>query len=193
MKTFQVTQQDENNHDEDSLSRLHKRSEKMLKLIFLALFCAFFLKFFVIDYLKIAGKSMEPVIKDRQIVFINRLAYGLSKPFTDTYFFQWKKPSRNDIVLFLHDNKIVVKRCVLTGGDYLEILSDSEYDNNYYLLIDEKHIPVNQRQYNWLKDITKVPDNFIFVLGDNFNNSVDSRDYGFVSCRNITGKVIGKD
>ena len=192
MKTLQVTKINEKNQQEDSLGKLQKRSEKMLTLIILALFCAFFLKFFVIDYLKISGNSMEPGIKDKQVVLINRLAYGFSKPFTDTYFVQWKKPARNDVVLFLHDNKIVVKRCVLTGGDYLEILSDSEYDK-YYLLIDNKHIPLNQRQYNWLKDINKVPDNFIFVLGDNFNNSVDSRDYGFVSCKNITGKVIGKD
>ncbi len=193
MKSKKITNNDTKNSTPIiSAEYYEKRSERCFTIIILSLIAAFILKFFVIDFLKIKGDSMNPSIKENQIILINRLAYGLSKPFTDQYFFQWKEPKKDDIVIFLHDNKIVVKRCVLSSNEYLEIFYNSQY-SNYYLNISGKHVPLNQRQYNWLKDTEKVPEGYVFVLGDNYENSIDSRDYGFVSCKNIIGRVIRKD
>lgn len=165
----------------------HKTSGILLSGLVLALL----LKLFALDFLKIKGDSMSPTLKENQMIGINKLAYGLLKPGTDEYLIQWNAPAKNDLVIFLHNNKIVVKRCILTGGEYLEILYDSEY-NFYYILVGNRKVKLSRVQKDLFNSNLNVPEGYIFVLGDNDTNSVDSRDYGFVSIKNITGRVIGK-
>ena len=158
----------------------------MKKLIFFGLLIGLFAKLFVFDFLKISGKSMEPTLSSGNRIIINKVAYGIQNPFTKNYFFTWKSPKKNDIVTFLNDNKIVVKRCVLTEGDSLEILVDS----GYYLLINNQQVSLSEFQYLKFAGTKTVPSGYIFDLGDNFLYSVDSRDYGFVSTKSIKGKAI---
>ena len=158
----------------------------MKKLIFFGLLIGLFLKLFVFDFLKISGKSMEPTLSSGNHIVINKAAYGIQNPFTKEYYFTWKSPKRNDVVTFLNDNKIVVKRCVLTEGDSLEILVDS----GYHIIINNQKVPLSEFQYLQFAGTKTVPRGYIFVLGDNFLYSVDSRDYGFVSTKSIKGKAI---
>ena len=158
----------------------------MKKLIFFGLLIGLFAKLFVFDFLKISGKSMEPTLSSGNRIIKNKAAYGIHNPFTKNYFFTWKSPKKNDIVTFLNDNKIVVKRCVLTEGDSLEILVDS----GYHIIINNQKVPLSEFQYLQFAGTKTVPSGYIFVLGDNFLYSVDSRDYGFVSTKSIKGKAI---
>ncbi|MBO5116632.1 MAG: signal peptidase I [Treponema sp.] len=158
----------------------------MKKLIFFGLLIGLFLKLFVFDFLKISGKSMEPTLSSGNHIVINKAAYGIQNPFTKEYYFTWKSPKKNDVVTFLNDNKIVVKRCVLTEGDSLEILVDS----GYHIIINNQKVPLSEFQYLQFAGTKTVPRGYIFVLGDNFLYSVDSRDYGFVSTKSIKGKAI---
>ena len=158
----------------------------MKKLIFFGLLIGLFLKLFVFDFLKISGKSMEPTLSSGNHIVINKAAYGIQNPFSKEYFFTWKSPKKNDVVTFLNDNKIVVKRCVLTEGDSLEILVDS----GYHIIINNQKVPLSEFQYLQFAGTKTVPSGYIFVLGDNFLYSVDSRDYGFVSTKSIKGKAI---
>lgn len=134
---------------------------------------------------------MSPTLKNNQLIWINKLAYGLLKPGSQEYLLQWKEPQKDDLVIFLHENKIVVKRVILTSNEYLEILYDSDY-NSYYIKVGNRKINLSTEQKNLFETSKKVPEGFVFVLGDNDRNSVDSRDYGFVSVKNITGRVVGK-
>ncbi len=129
---------------------------------------------------------MQPSINDGEKIFINKLAYGLVKPYTDSLLIQWKTPERNDIIIYLYDNKIVVKRCVAVAGDLLEYSSD----NVYTLKTGGKEISLTEKQYQNLKNSDSVPQGFVLAVGDNYEESIDSRTYGFVSVRNILGKVI---
>ena len=158
----------------------------MKKLIFFGLLIGLFLKLFVFDFLKISGKSMEPTLSSGNHIVINKAAYGIQNPFTKEYYFTWKSPKKNDVVTFLNDNKIVVKRCVLTEGDSLEILVDS----GYHIIINNQKVALSEFQYLQFAGTKTVPSGYIFVLGDNFLYSVDSRDYGFVSTKSIKGKAI---
>ena len=158
----------------------------MKKLIFFGLLIGLFLKLFVFDFLKISGKSMEPTLSSGNHIVINKASYGIQNPFTKEYYFTWKSPKKNDVVTFLNDNKIVVKRCVLTEGDSLEILVDS----GYHIIINNQKVPLSEFQYLQFAGTKTVPSGYIFVLGDNFLYSVDSRDYGFVSTKSIKGKAI---
>ena len=149
-------------------------------------------KFFIFDFIAISGESMNPTITNKEIVCINKIAYGIINPTYKNFLLQWNKPKSGDIVIFLHDNKLVVKRCALIEGDNLEIIL-----NNHYILTSnsksgEFSIPITREQKNWLETFKEVPEGFVFVVGDNLEQSLDSRDYGFVASKNIIGKIIGK-
>ena len=146
------------------------------------------LKLFILDILHVQGNSMEPTIKHGSSVFVNKLAYGLSVPFRGYFLFQWKEPEENDVVIYLHDNKIVVKRCVACSGTHLEFTADSDYN----LILGGKKINLTREQYLKMVQYDAVPEGYILAIGDNYSESVDSRDYGFVSVKNVTGKIIGK-
>lgn len=159
---------------------------RFLLVLALGLALGILIKLFCFDVLHVSGVSMEPALKDGQTVFVNKLAYGLVKPFRGEFFFQWAEPDEEDIVIFLHDNKIVVKRCVATGGAQLDFSDDTEYT----LSTEGKKIVLTEGQYRRMKQFSSVPEGYALVLGDNYQESVDSRSYGFVSVKNIIGKII---
>jgi signal peptidase I len=146
------------------------------------------LKLFVLDFLHISGTSMEPVIHDGSSVLIYKLAYGLVKPGSRDFFIRWSQPKSGDIVIYLHDNKIVIKRCAAVSGTHLDYSSDSEYS----LYVGDTKITLTKEQYDLMHTSAYVPDGYILALGDNYDQSIDSRSYGFVSVNNIVGRVIGK-
>lgn len=133
---------------------------------------------------------MIPALHDGDKIFVNKLAFGIVEPYGEKLLIQWAKPKTGDIVIYLYDDKIVVKRCVAVSGDKLEYSSDSDY--NFILKTNGKEIPLTQSQFENLKNADKVPDGYILAVGDNYAESVDSRTYGFVSVKNVLGKVICK-
>ena len=159
-------------------------------IVCIGLFLGFLLKLFVFEILTVSGESMCPAINDGERLFVSKCAYGICEPYGEKLLLQWKKPARSDVVIYLYNNKIVVKRCVALGGDKLEILTDSDY--NYFLKAGDFSIPLSQEQYLNLKDSAAVPDGYILAIGDNYEVSVDSRTYGFVPEQNILGKVLCK-
>lgn len=165
------------------------KSNKILCLIVcLGLLAGFILKIFVFEILTVSGQSMMPAIKDGQRLFVSKVSYGIVKPYGEKLLVQWKKPERGDIVIYLYNNKIVVKRCLAVSGDLLAYSQDKEY--NYSLRVNDSVISLSQEQYLRLKDSPSVPEGYILAIGDNYDVSVDSRYYGFVSERNILGKVL---
>ncbi len=172
--------------------RIHfSKSNKILCLIVcIGLLFGLILKLFVFEILTVSGESMFPAINDGERLFVSKCAYGLCEPYGEKLLVQWKGPKRGDVVIYLYNNKIVVKRCIALGGDKLEILTDSDY--NYILKAGDFSIPLSQSQYLNLKDSASVPQGYILAIGDNHEVSVDSRTYGFVSERNILGKVLCK-
>ena len=161
-----------------------------LLVIFLALIIAFFFRLFVFDLLRISGHSMQPKLKDGQIVFVSKLSYGIEIPFKSTLLFQWKKVKEGDIVVFLNDTNMVVKRCVATEKIPLEFSSDSEYS----LIVGGKNnscrIPLSEQQFRFLSQYSCVPDGTFLAIGDNYDLSIDSRDFGFIPNKNVAGKVL---
>lgn len=156
--------------------------------VFTGLMAGFILKFFVLDILHISGHSMEPTFFNNESVVVFKLAYGLSSPSRNSFLIQWSGPKREDIVIFLHNNKIVTKRCVAVSGDHLDFSTDS----GYILTVNNRVISLTPSEYGKMQNFHEVPEGYVMVLGDNLSDSVDSRDYGFVSVKNITGKIINR-
>ena len=156
--------------------------------IIIGLSVGILLKMFVFDIKRIEGVSMEPCLKQGSYIIESKLAYGLLKPSGSSFFVRWASPHKNDIVLYYYNNHTVVKRCVAVENEKLEISEDSGYS----LIVGEKQIPLTEEQYHRIRYSERVPQGMILAIGDNYVKSVDSRDYGFVSVRNITGKVLWK-
>lgn len=166
-----------------------KKSYAFFTLIICIGLCAgLVLKLFVVEILTVSGTSMVPTLKDGDKIVVNKLAYGIVKPYGEKLLVQWKEPERGDIVIYLYDNKIVVKRCIAAAGDSLEYSADNDY--NYVLRVGNTEIALTESHYLNLRNSKTVPDGYILAVGDNYEQSVDSRTYGFVSTYNILGKVL---
>ena len=166
----------------------NKKTIPFILILLIAVIISLLVKIFIFDLVKISGSSMEPTLKNSRIVLVNKLAYGIVKPFTSEFIIQWKEPQTNDIVIFLHDNKMCVKRVVAEESFPLEFYADSEYS----LKIGEKLIPLTESQFKNLAGYSTVPENTVLAIGDNYSTSIDSRKFGFISVKNVIGKVVCK-
>lgn len=163
------------------------KSFQFVICIFIGLIIASLCKIFVFEAMTVDGISMLPTLKDKETIFINKVAYGISNPFGANLIIQWSSPKEGDIILYLYNNKFVVKRCVAIENATLDYLNDS----GYTLIVDsEKKIPLSKEQYYKMKDSKTVPKGYILAIGDNYGESFDSRNYGFIPVSNILGKVI---
>ncbi|MCQ2981985.1 MAG: signal peptidase I [Treponemataceae bacterium] len=155
---------------------------------FAGILIAILLRLFVLDIKTVSGTSMEPTITDGQHIVVFRLCYGIIKPEKDDFFIQWQAPKAGDIVTYYVNGRPVVKRCVASEGMAIAFSADSRYS----LLVGDAIIPLTEQQYERIKDTTVIPDGMFLAVGDNYEESADSRDYGFVDNRCVTGKVVWK-
>ncbi len=149
---------------------------------------AVLLRLFVIDIKVVSGPSMNPTIADGERIITWRLSYGIIKPEKDDFFVMWNTPQVGDIVTYYVNGRPVVKRCVATEGMAIAFSTDSRYS----LTVGNTTIPLTEQQYQRIKFDTVVPSGTFLAIGDNYEESVDSRDYGFVYNHCVTGKVLFK-
>lgn len=134
----------------------------------------------VIEKTGVSGASMEPTLKDGQIVIVNKLAYVFASP------------ERNDVVVYKQVGKehsyFEIKRVIGLPGETVKIKNGNIYINGNIL---EEKIKTDPIQNGGLaEDEIKLDDNEYFIMGDNRNNSEDSR---FASVGNILkNEIIGK-
>lgn len=162
-----------------------KRIPGYVKSLIIGICIGIFMKIFILDILVVSGSSMEPTLCNGQKIFVNKLAYGIAKPFGSSLLLSWNSPAENEVVVFLYKGRLVVKRCVAVENTLLEYSMDSEYT----LRIRDKEYPLTELQYNLLKKTSFVPEGTVLVIGDNHLNSIDSRTYGFVPRMNILGRI----
>ncbi|WP_052045239.1 signal peptidase I [Caloranaerobacter azorensis] len=155
-----------------------------LKVIFITLVITILIDKYVISITLVKGCSMLNTINDDDRLLINKLSYI------------YKKPSRGDVIVFKpplknREGELFIKRVIALEGEKFKIIGNHVYINGELLMEryidDEKYI---KRDYNILQGI--VPKGYVFVLGDNRNNSNDSRTFGFVPIENIVGKAVTK-
>jgi len=125
--------------------------------------------------IRVDGSSMVPTLTNGQFVMVNRLVYKFSHP------------NHGDVVVFEYPNdpdQEYIKRIIGLPGDTVTIKNGHVYLNEQELV--EPYTAAQSRTTGeW-----QVPGDHIFVLGDNRNNSQDSRNFGFVSMDHVIGKAI---
>lgn len=153
----------------------------------IGVFLALAVKIFIVDFYRVKGFSMEPAIKDGQSVAALKISYGLQNPFRPELLFCWKEPKAGDTILYMYQNYWVVKRCSAVPGTELSFEDDGQ---KHFLLAGAERIPLTSIQFHKLRTTKAVPKGYVLAIGDNYELSHDSRDYGFVPVKNVTARVI---
>lgn len=194
------------------------RLKEYLKLLwkenrqfFLLLFCIVFFKSAIADLSSISGASMQPTLLDGDKVWVNKLAYDVKIPFTEITLAEVSNPKRGDIVIIdsKRANKRLVKRIVGIPGDDIYMQNNAlvingtaaEYEvvareDGALIIVEELPERTHQAQLSssYINRTSRsygpetVPEGQYFVLGDNRDNSADSRVYSFVPREEIIGR-----
>lgn len=170
-----------------------------LEAILIAVVLAMVIRTFVVQAFKIPSGSMKETLLIGDHILVNKFVYGVRLPYLKTVLIPWKTPERGDIVVFKYPEdpkKDYIKRVIGTPGDVLEIRDKRVYINGV-VLHDEAYA---ERKEETILDANlshrdnfgpiRVPENALFVMGDNRDFSHDSRFWGFVEIEEIKGKAF---
>lgn len=168
-----------------SRNGIWRESFKLLRDVVLVLAVFFLLLIFVAQPVVVEGTSMMPQLHDGERLIVNKLIYYHIKSFS------WGHIERGDIVVFWYPkdpDKSYVKRVIGLPGETVEI-------RNGVILIDgsalqETYIDDEHNQSLPSFPPKKVDEHFYFVMGDNRDNSSDSRYWGLVPEKYIYGKAF---
>ena len=126
--------------------------------------------------IRVEGHSMEPSFHDNNYIVVSKLTY------------KFKEISRGDVIVFeypLAPDEDFIKRVIGLPGDQIEVRGGAVYLNGEILKEDYiKSAPIREQP------TFVVPENMIYVMGDNRNNSSDSRSWGPLPIENIIGKTV---
>jgi signal peptidase I len=153
--------------------RILSGKDQIISPVFTVLSLAMILtlvRLFILEVMRVEGHSMEPTLSPSQLIFINRLSYGIILPFIDRYLLMWSTPQIGDVVVLRNrtDGKTLIKRCIAKEGDPIQYKDGCLILGSAAELISPP-IPAEILRYR------EVPKGQIVVLGDNRSNSVDSR------------------
>ena len=107
--------------------------KEYLEPIFIAVLIALFIRTFTVQAFKIPSGSMEPTLLVGDYLLVNKFIYGIRIPYTDMKFFQFKKPQRGDVIVFifpLDPSKDFIKRVIGTEGEKVQIIDKKIYIND---------------------------------------------------------------
>jgi len=166
--------------------------KEYIEPIVIAVLIALFIRAFIVQAFKIPSSSMEPTLLVGDYLLVNKFIYGVRIPYSDMKFFEYKKPKRGDIIVFVFPKdrkKDFIKRVVGTGGEKVTIIHNKIYIDDK--LIDDPwgHFTMPRSSIEDYGPI-KVPEGSLFVMGDNRDNSQDSRFWGFVKTNEVKGKAF---
>ncbi len=189
------------------------------KSFFPVILAVFLIRSFIVEPFKIPSGSMMPTLLAGDFILVNKFTYGLRVPILNNTFIEVSKPERGDVFVFHYppDPSIdYIKRVVGLPGDKvayrnkqifingepveMSLVGDYQYVTSGLNMVNAKHY---QEQLGEIKhDVliednslsidgeTEVPAGHYFAMGDNRDNSKDSRSWGFVPEDNLVGKAF---
>jgi signal peptidase I len=189
------------------------------KSFFPVLFLVLMLRSFVIEPFQIPSGSMIPTLEVGDFILVNKYHYGLRLPVVGTKIMENNSPQRGEVMVFIppHDPRYFIKRVVGLPGDRIdyenkilringeqlevdivdEVMIETAVGMRSGILFNEQLGLVNHNaqivtsdsrgssRTSWI-----VPPGHYFMMGDNRDNSADSRVWGPVPEENIVGKAI---
>lgn len=151
--------------------------------IAIGIILALFIRIFIAEPRYIPSESMFPTLTNGDRLVIEKVSYHFHQPhFQDIVVFKAPEQLQK---LGYDENQALIKRIIGREGDTVAVENGKIYLNN--VAIEENYI-LEQPYYNLAP--VKVPSGFLFVMGDNRNNSNDSHIWGFLPENKIIGKAI---
>jgi signal peptidase I len=169
-----------------------------IEAILIALLLALFIRTFVVQAFKIPSGSMKNTLLIGDHILVNKFIYGVKNPLNGKTWIPIKEPERRDIVVFkypINPEQDYIKRVIGVEGDTIEIKDKKVYVNgepqeeDYTIFLDKRVLPGSLQPRDNMGPIT-VPENSLFVMGDNRDNSYDSRFWKFVDLKAVKGKAF---
>lgn len=180
-----------------------------VEAIAIAIILALIIRTFVLQAFKIPSSSMEDTLLVGDHLLVNKFSYGLqvphpamikifgvTVPFFDTKLYNiWGRVDRGDIIVFRYPNdrsKDYIKRVVAIGGDTIQVKRDVIYINGREASSPKAVFKGSYaRGSSVIRDFGpyQIPEAAVFVMGDNRDNSYDSRYWGLENPANITVPV----
>ncbi len=168
--------------------RKHERKVKeYVEAILVAIVIAVILRMFVVQAYRVSSGSMESTLKEGDFVFVNKFCY------------RFAEPQINDIIVFefpMNTTKDYIKRIIALPGQTVEIRNKQLYVDSQLVADaggvfhkDSQELPEIYSQRDFFGPM-QVPANQYFVLGDNRDDSQDSRFWGFLDRSYIKGKAV---
>ena len=185
-----------NEKDENAPKKGHLREN--IEAILVAVLIALFIRTFVVQAFKIPSGSMKQTLQIGDHILVNKFLYGVKIPYWQKKIIPVKTPKRGDIIVFKYPvdpKKDFIKRVVGVAGDVVESKDKKLYVNqklvnhDYGVHTDPHIIAGNIRPRDNFGPIT-VPEDSLFVMGDNRDESFDSRFWGFVDLKAVNGKAF---
>ncbi|MCF6765215.1 signal peptidase I [Thiotrichales bacterium 19S3-7] len=187
--------------------------------LFMVFLIVFLLRAFVIENFRIPTGSMYPTLKTNAFVLVNKFSYGIRSPFTNKTWIETGEPKRGDVVVFhypVNPNVDFIKRVIGVPGDKISYQNRRLTINGKEIpetLLERLIEPINsltQKSNKYQEDLLGVkhdiltmpfksslsfkdlvvPKGMYFMMGDNRDNSEDSRYWGFVPEKDLVGKAF---
>jgi signal peptidase I len=163
-----------------------------------ALALTLFLRAFVIQAFRIPSESMRDTLLVGDFLFVNKFEYGPKIPFTHIRLPGLRTPRHGDVIVFQYPqdpSKDFIKRCIATGGQTVEvrnkqvILDGQAIREPYVIHTDPNTRPAGYDERDNFGPLTVKP-NALFMMGDNRDNSNDSRYWGTLDMDLVKGHAM---
>jgi signal peptidase I len=180
------------------MTKTKSKIKEYAEAIIIAILIAFFIRTFVVQAFKIPSGSMKPTLLIGDHILVSKFSYGIKVPYFRNTLVPISDPKRGEIVVFIYPedrSKDFIKRVVGISGDTIEIrnkkifLNGMPYDDKHGVYVDDFIIPGAIQPRDNFGPIT-VPKGTIFTMGDNRDQSYDSRFWGFVDLKDVMGKAF---
>lgn len=168
------------------------------KAIVTALILALILRAYVVQAFKIPSGSMLPTLLIGDHILVNKFIYGTKLPFSENRVLVLRSPERGDMIVFKYPEdppRDFIKRVIAVEGDIIEARNKKIFINGELLIepyiqhTDASILPVEIEPRDNFGPY-RVPENQLFVMGDNRDQSYDSRYWGYVDIEKVRGKAF---